>query len=256
MLPIGPSLSKTSSASSPTLWAMPSKEWVIPAKPKPGRKPKKESSSSATTSKDDEDNDSFGRRVQNRAAQRAFRERRQSQLAELQARLHSYEQGEIERNIALQNIAKRMKEENEQLRKENHILKEKVTRLECQLEEAEQDKKRLRDDPTTRSYDAPSAESQRKRARMDEDAQAPPFGARASTGVSPSLDEGIQTTALSLAQDEISPHFPAPAPPVSETLTYAGLDGPSISLDSSDDIDSFHRSLDIDTDILYSQMLW
>ncbi|KAF9240877.1 hypothetical protein BU15DRAFT_87452 [Melanogaster broomeanus] len=76
----------------------PPREWVIPAKPKPGRKPKKETPSAPTVLKDEPDEESSGRRVQNRAAQRAFRERKQSQLAELQARLQSYEQGEIERN--------------------------------------------------------------------------------------------------------------------------------------------------------------
>ena len=63
------------------------------------------------------------------AAQRAFRERKQSQLADLQARVQSYEQGEIERNVALQQIAKRLKEENELLKKENTNLKDEVTRL-------------------------------------------------------------------------------------------------------------------------------
>ena len=67
-----------------------------------------------------------------RAAQRAFRERKQSQLAELQARVQQYEQGEIERNVALQNIAKRLKEENDKLRKENVLLKEKVVQYEAE----------------------------------------------------------------------------------------------------------------------------
>ncbi|KAH9847392.1 hypothetical protein C2E23DRAFT_741992 [Lenzites betulinus] len=114
-------------SSSSTLWATASKEWVIPAKPKPGRKPKKEL---APPPEDGAEADSKGRRVQNRAAQRAFRERKQSQLAELQARVQQYEQGEIERNVALQNIAKRLKEENEKLRKENLELKEKLAQYE------------------------------------------------------------------------------------------------------------------------------
>ncbi|KAI0778506.1 hypothetical protein BD413DRAFT_509782 [Trametes elegans] len=114
-------------SSSSTLWATASKEWVIPAKPKPGRKPKKDV---APPPQDGAETDSKGRRVQNRAAQRAFRERKQSQLAELQARVQQYEQGEIERNVALQNIAKRLKEENEKLRKENTELKEKVAQYE------------------------------------------------------------------------------------------------------------------------------
>ena len=65
-----------------------------------------------------------------RAAQRAFRERKQSQLAELQARIQQYEQGEIERNVALQNIAKRLKEENESLRRENTLLNDRISKLE------------------------------------------------------------------------------------------------------------------------------
>lgn len=79
--------------------------------------------------------DSKGRRVQNRAAQRAFRERKQSQLADLQARIQMYEQGEIERNVALQNVAKRLKEDNEKLRAENATLQDRVHLLEGQLQE-------------------------------------------------------------------------------------------------------------------------
>lgn len=67
-----------------------------------------------------------------RAAQRAFRERKQSQLAELQARIKQYEQGEIERNVTLQTISKRLKEENEQLRRENTILKERISLCETE----------------------------------------------------------------------------------------------------------------------------
>ncbi|KAJ7597145.1 hypothetical protein C8J56DRAFT_817478 [Mycena floridula] len=128
-------------SSSSTLWATASKEWIIQPKPKPGRKPKKEPNSASTIQHDEEDPDTKGRRVQNRAAQRAFRERKQSQLAELQARVQSYEQGEIERNVALQNIAKRLKDENQSLRSENVILKERIAKL-----EQENERKRWRDD--------------------------------------------------------------------------------------------------------------
>ncbi|KAI0271342.1 hypothetical protein BC834DRAFT_841030 [Gloeopeniophorella convolvens] len=115
-------------SSSSTLWATASKEWVIPAKPKPGRKPKKDPV--PTSAQQEEVSDAKGRRVQNRAAQRAFRERKQSQLAELQARIQLYEQGEIERNVALQAAAKRLKEENERLHTENVQLKERVAAYE------------------------------------------------------------------------------------------------------------------------------
>ncbi|KAF9056273.1 hypothetical protein BJ165DRAFT_497172 [Panaeolus papilionaceus] len=88
--------------------------------------------------------------MQNRAAQRAFRERKQSQLAELQARLHAYEQGEIERNVALQNIAKMLKDENERLRQENAALQAKISQLQQQeqspLSGEDVDRKRGRDE--------------------------------------------------------------------------------------------------------------
>lgn len=106
-----------------------------------------------------------GRRVQNRqivssrlinwliyvfrAAQRAFRERKQSQLADLQARVQSYEQGEIERSVALQAAAKRLKEENDCLHQENKLLRDRILELESasQLQKVQDDKKRPREEP-------------------------------------------------------------------------------------------------------------
>ncbi|KAJ4486268.1 hypothetical protein J3R30DRAFT_3283602 [Lentinula aciculospora] len=149
-------------SSSSTLWATASKEWVIQPKPKPGRKPKKE-----VVIETVEDPDGKGRRVQNRAAQRAFRERKQSQLAELQARIQLYEQGEIERNVALQNIAKRLKEENKALRRENTLLKEKLDAVEQDYRH--NDKRHWRDDSPTSSID--SVAPRRKRLRMDDGVQ-------------------------------------------------------------------------------------
>ncbi|KAI0307757.1 hypothetical protein B0F90DRAFT_1676941 [Multifurca ochricompacta] len=115
-------------SSSTTLWATASREWVIPAKPKPGRKPKKDLA---------------------QAAQRAFRERKQSQLAELQARIQLYEQGEIERNVALQAVAKRLKEENDCLHAENAQLKEKIAAYENEsLAQRAEENKRWRGSPS------------------------------------------------------------------------------------------------------------
>ncbi|KAG5648078.1 hypothetical protein DXG03_007113 [Asterophora parasitica] len=160
---VAPAVATHPTSSSSTLWATgglafifsiahlcllstASKEWVIAPKPKPGRKPKKEVTT-PTKSEGDAQLDAKGRRVQNRAAQRAFRERKQSQLAELQARVQQYEQGEIERNVALQNIAKRLKEENEALRAENALLKEKLSKAgPAQAMVPENDKKRWRED--------------------------------------------------------------------------------------------------------------
>ncbi|KAG9102728.1 hypothetical protein FRC06_001301 [Ceratobasidium sp. 370] len=110
-----------------TLYAQPTKEWVIPAKPKPGRKPKREEP--GPVGEEEGGSDFKAKKVQNRAAQRAFRERKQSQLADLQARLTQYEQGEIERNVALQNVAKKLKEENERLKLDNEKLREEGDRV-------------------------------------------------------------------------------------------------------------------------------
>ncbi|KZS95883.1 hypothetical protein SISNIDRAFT_483303 [Sistotremastrum niveocremeum HHB9708] len=137
---VSSSLSPAAVSSSSTLWATASKEWVIPAKPKPGRKPKAESAPVV----EETHVDGKGRRVQNRAAQRAFRERKQSQLADLQARVQLFEQGEIERNVALQAVAKKLKEENENLKKENQQLKEELEKMRSRP--LSDDKKRVRDE--------------------------------------------------------------------------------------------------------------
>lgn len=120
-------------SSSPTLWATASKEWVIPAKPKPGRKPKKDALARPSDDSPEQPGEAKARRSQNRAAQRAFRERKQNHLADLQARLQMYEQEEVERNVALQSIAKRLKEENETLRADNVQLQARVSELETEL---------------------------------------------------------------------------------------------------------------------------
>ncbi|KAF8807508.1 hypothetical protein BYT27DRAFT_7138477 [Phlegmacium glaucopus] len=155
------------SSSSTTLWATASKEWVIQPKPRPGRKPKTDLavSSSANGSSEVEPK---ARRVQNRAAQRAFRERKQSQLAELQARVQSYEQGEMDKSVALQRIAKHLKEENDKLRQENSALQTKLAQLEHvnqQLPPTETDKKRWREDSPS---SAPHSQlPPRKKSRAD-----------------------------------------------------------------------------------------
>ncbi|KAF9452671.1 hypothetical protein P691DRAFT_783607 [Macrolepiota fuliginosa MF-IS2] len=151
------SASPTVASTSSTLWATASKEWVIQPKPKPGLF----------------QSDTKGRRVQNRAAQRAFRERKQSQLAELQTRIQQYEQGEIERNVALQNIAKRLKEENEILRRENALLKEKLSKLE--KEQTAPEKKRWRD--TSPSSVTSTKGPARKKSRLSPESLDKPLSA-------------------------------------------------------------------------------
>ncbi|KDR85100.1 hypothetical protein GALMADRAFT_218179 [Galerina marginata CBS 339.88] len=167
--------STNASSSSTNLWATASKEWVIQPKPKPGRKPKDPIPSAKA---DIEQPDPKGRRIQNRAAQRAFRERKQSQLSELQARIQAYEQGEIEKNIALQNVAKRLKEENECLRQENQELKSRISQMEPPSElslpghlnsSQATEKKRWRDESpsTSVSTQAPAPKRPRKNSGPD-----------------------------------------------------------------------------------------
>ncbi|KAJ1301419.1 hypothetical protein OPQ81_008679 [Rhizoctonia solani] len=179
-----------------TLYAQPTKEWVIPAKPKPGRKPKRDD----PVLDEDAASDSKAKKVQNRAAQRAFRERKQSQLADLQARLTQYEQGEIERNVALQNVAKKLKEDNERLKSENEKLREESGKV---REENLSIRNRFRElqeeylayrrkmEPDVPHLDLESAIITRKRSRAD-------------------------SNALSLVTSVPSPSSSAPTPPASK----------------------------------------
>lgn len=52
--------------------------------------------------------------------------------------MQQFEQGEIERNVALQQVAKRLKEENEQLKSENGTLKDEIATLKQRLAETAQ----------------------------------------------------------------------------------------------------------------------
>ncbi|PFH54574.1 hypothetical protein AMATHDRAFT_44418 [Amanita thiersii Skay4041] len=212
-----PSVPTTFSSSS-TLWATPSKEWIIAPRPKPGRKPKKD----LPTVKDTDDPDGKCRRVQNRAAQRAFRERKQSQLAELQARVQSYEQGEIERNVALQNVAKRLKEENDTLRRENQLLKEKFLRIEQEhgiLQDG--DKRRWRDDSPTSSISSVRSSS-RKRTKI--------CSSNSNLKVPPSLT---------------SPYIPSPPSMVSSPDSNGSADSPYSPVNYDRDSEAGHNSIQL-----------
>ncbi|PWY97647.1 hypothetical protein BCV70DRAFT_202700 [Testicularia cyperi] len=101
----------------------PSKEWVLPARAKPGRKP----SETEPLTK---------RKAQNRASQRAFRERKQSYLQDLEAKVAAYEAAEIDRSVEIQKLAQKLRAENEVLRKELLSWKERASQLEIILNQA------------------------------------------------------------------------------------------------------------------------
>lgn len=108
---------KTNFASPKVTQIITSKEWVLPPRPKPGRKPSVDTPLSK-------------RKAQNRAAQRAFRERRATRVQELEAKLIDVERENEIKEMGLINTLNKLKIENQfllkslnQLKKENHQLK-------------------------------------------------------------------------------------------------------------------------------------
>ncbi|KAE8234653.1 hypothetical protein CF326_g305 [Tilletia indica] len=104
--------------------AQPSKQWVLPARAKPGRKP---------IQKGDEDQDETKRKAQNRASQRAFRERKQAHLAELEAKVESFERQGVTQAVEIQRIAQRVQSENDALKSEADTLRARNTELESEV---------------------------------------------------------------------------------------------------------------------------
>lgn len=77
-----------------------SKEWVLPPRPKPGRKPSVDTPASK-------------RKAQNRAAQRAFRERRATRVQELEQKLLEVEKEKEVKEMGLVNTINKLKFENQ-----------------------------------------------------------------------------------------------------------------------------------------------
>ncbi|EST04799.2 Basic-leucine zipper domain protein [Kalmanozyma brasiliensis GHG001] len=125
---VTPSVPKKDASGGPLV--QPSKEWVLPARAKPGRKP----SETEPLTK---------RKAQNRASQRAFRERKQSYLSELEAKVAAYEAAEIDRSVEIQKVAQKLRAENEALRKEAAGWKDKFVKIEKYLLQAKANGGRL-----------------------------------------------------------------------------------------------------------------
>lgn len=90
------------SAGSPgscTTTIMTSKEWVLPPRPKPGRKPSA-------------DTPALKRKAQNRAAQRAFRERRATRVQELELKLLEVEKEREIKELGFINTILKLRSEN------------------------------------------------------------------------------------------------------------------------------------------------
>lgn len=93
-----------------------SKEWVLPPRPKPGRKPSIDTPASK-------------RKAQNRAAQRAFRERRATRAQELEEKLLEVEKERDIKEMGLINTMNKLKAENQFLLKNLERLRNEVNSL-------------------------------------------------------------------------------------------------------------------------------
>lgn len=93
-----------------------SKEWVLPPRPKPGRKPSV-------------DTPALKRKAQNRAAQRAFRERRATRVQELEEKLLEVEKEKEVKEMGLVNTINKLKVENQFLIRSLDQLRNDVNNL-------------------------------------------------------------------------------------------------------------------------------
>ncbi|KAA8901591.1 hypothetical protein DIURU_003119, partial [Diutina rugosa] len=93
-----------------------SKEWVLPPRPKPGRKPSVDTPASK-------------RKAQNRAAQRAFRERRATRVQELEQKLLEVEKEKEMKEMSLISSLNKLKGENQSLVKSLESMKRDIAML-------------------------------------------------------------------------------------------------------------------------------
>lgn len=99
-----------------------SREWVLPPRPKPGRKPSADTPASK-------------RKAQNRAAQRVFRERRATRVQELEQKLLEIEKEKELKEIRLVNIINKLKFENQFLVKSMNQLRQEFSYLKSSASE-------------------------------------------------------------------------------------------------------------------------
>ncbi|GAA5854570.1 hypothetical protein JCM8547_004890 [Rhodosporidiobolus lusitaniae] len=97
-----------------------SKEWVVPPRPKPGRKSTKSEAEQA--------------KATGRTSQKAFRERRQEYVTELEEKVRQLEAGEGEKCVFYQQQAQKAKLETSALKTENDGLKKIIDQLRRELD--------------------------------------------------------------------------------------------------------------------------
>lgn len=160
-------------------------EWVVPPRPKPGRKSTKaESSAPARTAT-----------AASRSTQKASRERRQDQVAVLEERVRQLEADEGEKCVFYQQQAQKAKLEAATFQQENVQLRREVEQLRAELASA-------------RTYRAPESEqAARNRTHRLDDGDAAPVPAKRQRRTGP---------ATSRARSRSSSNA---SPPVAQTTT-------------------------------------
>ncbi|KAI0471476.1 hypothetical protein GGR56DRAFT_73242 [Xylariaceae sp. FL0804] len=172
-----------------------SKEWVIPPRPKPGRKP-------AT------DTPPTKRKAQNRAAQRAFRERRAARVGELEEQLEEKREEHDRAQQDLQNQVQGLEAEVQSLRSrcvslEDMLEKERAERLRI-ASELESVRRPWRGEGHVPSLSSRSEDFTMGHQRAPSMASQPPLP-RGSL-VSNTTDHRSSTTGFSIAQIVSPPH--------------------------------------------------
>ncbi|KAH7107083.1 hypothetical protein BKA62DRAFT_227709 [Auriculariales sp. MPI-PUGE-AT-0066] len=241
---------QSSSSTSTTLWAIASKEWVIPPRPKPGRKPKKPQASAEGVEKPPvrvrrfsrfaAEGDHLTRRLQERApkasssttsalaTQRVTRKVKDSSATPVQP---------VSMAVCPQTGAKRdesnTKEVSRTLVKENTTLKDENTRLKAELARLMAESQvGTRDVMLKRSHDAIASVSNDRPAHKRRRSDLPPAITKARETVCPSamlmLDE--RTAGSSRSQMDLPPEYVLTSAPEDDSINsyYRGSDRHSL----------------------------
>ncbi|KAL6722213.1 hypothetical protein ACLMJK_001320 [Lecanora helva] len=111
------------------------REWVLPPKPKPGRKPAV-------------DTPPTKRKAQNREAQRAFRERRAAKVGELEEEMKRMEQEDAREQEALREIIRQMERRVDHCEKMTEIWRDRFNEMQMACERERQLREKVESDLT------------------------------------------------------------------------------------------------------------
>ncbi|GAA6063508.1 hypothetical protein JCM10212_004770 [Sporobolomyces blumeae] len=193
-----------------------SKEWIVPPRPKPGRKSTKPPAEPKPTAA--------------KTSQKAFRERRQEYVTELEEKVRQLEAGEGEKCVFYQQQAQRAKAESTALAAENDQLKKSLDRLRREIEALKSrysspaadaqdglDKGKARALPADFDHDAPSSTTS-KRPRRSAAVRAQAVVAAASGATSPSAFGSSSSSLRHRSSSSSTSSHPSPSTSTSSTL--------------------------------------